>query len=240
MWLPHLQLTTQDCDVLQGDSAWLSDALINASQTLLKQQHPHFGGFQNTLLGQTFVFVPECTEFVQLLHGSNHWLCVSTVGYKESEINVLDSLYNTVPLKVKRQIAILMNSKTSTLKLNFINVAKQRGGSDCGLYAIANAAAVCAGLDTTTLQYEQNGMRHHLLQCLEAGVITPFPHQTVKQGKMVTSTEEIAVYCHCRQPERGRMIKCWKCNEWFHSKCIPPVHSSQWSRKKSWCCNSCI
>ena len=47
MWLPHLQLTTQDCVVLQGDSAWLSDTLINASQTLFKQQHPHFGGFQN-------------------------------------------------------------------------------------------------------------------------------------------------------------------------------------------------
>ena len=49
VWLQDLQLTTQDRDVLQSDSAWLSDVLINASQKVLKQQHPHFGGFQNTL-----------------------------------------------------------------------------------------------------------------------------------------------------------------------------------------------
>ena len=89
-----------------------------------------------------------------------------TAGCK---VNVLDSLYNTIPLEVKRQIAILMHSPTKTLKMNFLNVAKQQGGSDCGLYAIANAAAVCAGLDATTLQYEQSSMRHHLLRCLERG-----------------------------------------------------------------------
>ena len=240
VWLPDLQLTFRDRDVLQNDATWLGDVLVNASQKLLKQQHPHVGGFQNTLLGQNFSFAPENTEFVQVLHGANHWLCLSTAGCKEGEVNVLDSLFNTVPPKVKRQIAVLMRSPSRKLKMNFLSVAQQKGASDCGLYAIANAAAVCAGLDATTFKYKQKSMRQHLLQCLEAGFITPFPHQKVEKKKFILSTQEFDVYCHCREPERGRMIKCGKCSEWFHSKCIPSVQCAQWCRRKSWFCSTCV
>ena len=85
-WLPD---PFRDRDVLQEDATWLSDVLINASQNILKQQHPHVGGFQNTLLGPNFSFAPQSTEFVQVLHGASHWLCVSTAGCKEGEVNVL-------------------------------------------------------------------------------------------------------------------------------------------------------
>ena len=69
------------------------------------------------LFGQTFAFVPECTEFVQLVYNCNHGLCVSTVGCKKGEVNVL---YDTVPLKVKRQIVIL----TSLLLISCVNHLK--------------------------------------------------------------------------------------------------------------------
>ena len=139
-----------------------------------------------------------------MVHGASHWLCVSTAGCKEGEVNVLDSLYSTVPPKVKRQIAILVHSPTRKLKMNFLNVAQQQGGSECGLYAIA---AVRAGLDATTLQYEQKSMRRYLLQCLEAGFITSFPHQKVDRKNFISSTEDFDIYCHCREPERERMIQ---------------------------------
>ena len=114
MWLPDLGCSSGD--VRQEDATWLSDVLINAIQNILKQQHPHVGGFQTMLLGQNFSFAPQSTEFVQVLHGASHWLCVSTAGCKEGQVNVLDSLYSTVPPKVKRQIAILMHSPTRKLR----------------------------------------------------------------------------------------------------------------------------
>ena len=147
-------------------------------------------------------------------------------------MNILDSLYNSAPPKVKKQI--LMHSPSRKLKLYFLNAARQQGGSECGLYAIANAAAVCAGLDVTTLQYAQKSMRHHLMRCLEGGVIAPFPHQKVERKTAILKTEHVEVHCHCRQPERGRMIQCGQCSEWFHSKCISSVDRPQWRGKMMW------
>ena len=92
---------------------------------------------------------------------------------------MLDSLYNTLPSKVKRQIPLLVHTPTKT-SLIFLDVAQQRGSSDCGLYAISNAFDVGAGLDVTTLKYTQKNMHQHLLKCLEADVITPFPCQKMK------------------------------------------------------------
>ena len=77
----------------------------------------------------------------------------------------MDSLYSTVPTKVKWQIAVLTRTPSPQLKQIFSSVAQQRGGSDCGLYAVANAAAVCAGLDVMRLKYDQNKMRNHLMKC---------------------------------------------------------------------------
>ena len=239
LWLAHLGLSFSDRSSLQG-SAWLNDRQINASQTLLKNQYSYIGGLQNTLLGQNFSFVPETTEFVQVLHGAGHWLCVTTVGCKAGEVKVLDSLYSTVPTKVKRQIAVLTRTPSPQLKLIFVSVAQQRGGSDCGLYAIANAAAVCAGLDVTRLKYDQNKMRNHLMKCLEVGVMTLFPSMKRMEIDAVPhlQTEVVDLYCHCREPERGRMIQCKTCREWFHSQCVT-VLRSQWKKPKLWLCTVC-
>ena len=54
LWLANLGLSFRDQNNLHEDSAWLSDILINACQTLLKEQYPHVGGFQNTLFGKNF------------------------------------------------------------------------------------------------------------------------------------------------------------------------------------------
>jgi len=53
----------------------------------------------------------------------------------------------------------------------------QRGSVDCGVFAVAVATALANGNDPAALIFNQEKMRHHLLQCSEAGVLTAFPTQ---------------------------------------------------------------
>ena len=57
-----------------------------------------------------------------------------------------------------------------------MNNQKQQGFRDCGLFAIANATSLCFGDDPTFLEFEKNEMRQHMLDCIEKGQMTPFPH----------------------------------------------------------------
>jgi hypothetical protein len=52
VWLPGLGLTAKDKKTLQNNSK-LDDKVINAAQTVLKQQFPGISGWQDTILSQT-------------------------------------------------------------------------------------------------------------------------------------------------------------------------------------------
>jgi len=43
---------------------------------------------------------------------------------------------------VKHQIAALLATRSKTIKLSFVDVQKQSGGYDCGLFALAFATLV--------------------------------------------------------------------------------------------------
>ena len=49
-WIKGLHLYASDKQVLEQD-AELTDAIVNAAQSLLSTQFPHISGFQSTLLG---------------------------------------------------------------------------------------------------------------------------------------------------------------------------------------------
>ena len=140
-------------------------------------------GLQNTLLGCTLSFDVIKNEFVQVLHsGGNHWLTVSTIGCKPSVVKVYDSLFSELPTQTKEQICALLASKESAIELIYVNDRKQEHGCDCGLLALAFAAALCAGQYPNNLLFKKS-MRLHLLQCLEKEEVTPFPFKTVKRNR---------------------------------------------------------
>ena len=49
----------------------------------------------------------------------------------------------------------------------FFDLQKQPNLSDCGLFAIANAMAICNGQSAEVLKYDTKVMRKHLAGCLE-------------------------------------------------------------------------
>ena len=80
MWIPHLNLTLQDQKILHSSTSWLTDAVVNAAQELLKKENTAISGLQNVILGQVNAFNVEQGEFVQILHtGHSHWNVVSLI-----------------------------------------------------------------------------------------------------------------------------------------------------------------
>ena len=73
-------------------------------------------------------------------HFSYHCSSV-TAGH----IQVFDSMYDDVTTDTVNQICSIVRSKHSKIKIEIMDVCKQKGTNDCGVYAIANATALCAG-----------------------------------------------------------------------------------------------
>ena len=106
-----------------------------------------------------------------------------------------------------------------------------------GLYAIAYATSLCHGDD---VKYNSQEMRQHLMHCLEAGIITRFPSTHRTNGPPLAE-EDIPVYCYCRIRQKGNMIECSNCEEWFHLKYDHSVSRKNWKKPSySWLCRNCV
>ena len=219
-------LTLYDKSKIENPYEWLSDAIINAAQQLLKQQsNCKIGGFQNTNYGKGYRFQHEEGDFVQVLHVSkSHWITVSNIGCSVDTINVFDSAYAFIDMDGRKQISSIIKPKGDTLTLNFVNIQHQGNGSDCGLFALACATDIVHGRDPFLSYWDTKEMRSHLMKCMEAKQMTCFPlgkaHRIPLKNRF-KKTINITIHCICRMPYGNeRMVSCDVCHKWFHCKCM--------------------
>lgn len=236
-WIKELQLNEDDRQCILPNQ-WLNDKIINVAQKLLKRSHPEVNGLQKTYLGETLTYTIERGKFVQILHiNGNHWITISNVFSQRNEIiSVYDSFSSIdLPVKAKEQIAALICCPDKYFLLEFQSVSKQRGGSDCGLFSIAFATAICFKINPVAVDFKQEDLRGHLFMCLEDRKMVPFPSRK-KKIENCLSKVKISVYCECRQIEIGRMIMCDGCQEWYHQGC---VYIPKNAKKIKWYCHRC-
>ena len=62
---------------------------------------------------------------------------MSSMNYQQSTIKVYDSFHGYLPEDAKKLIADIMQSPCPKIEVQYIDVQKQKGQSDCGLFAIA-------------------------------------------------------------------------------------------------------
>ena len=91
-WIPDLNITVADRDILSSSCAWLTDSLINAAQILMKKENPLVSGLQNVNFGLTNNFDVQTGEFVQILHTGK----ATGTSYLQLEINIQKLMYSTV------------------------------------------------------------------------------------------------------------------------------------------------
>ena len=150
----------------------LSDLSMNFAQKLLKSQFPGVNGLQSTLLQYKPKASVPPKDQLQVIHSrGDHWIIASTVGCTSGEVLVCDSLYGTLDTATLDVIANLFHS--SIVKM--LECQKQKGGTDCGLFAIAYATAIAHGVDPTNMTLNQAAMRSHLIKCFEEENLSLFP-----------------------------------------------------------------
>ena len=215
------------------------DALSTKEECVLQN------GFQPSTRGQTYTFEIETDDFIQILHnGRGHWLTISTIGAKDdAEVCIYDSMYPSVSTIVKSQIAALLATKNKEIKMRFMDVQKQSGGYDCGVFAIAFATALAHGFNPGKYLFNQHVMWKHLLKCIEMANITMFPVLKTRRAEdRMKSEDAFEIYCTCRMPECPDvdMIQCCKCSEWFHVPfCVSVPRQAMDTTSTEWYCNDC-
>ena len=218
----------------------LTDMHINGACTLLREQYPEIGGNESTLYQQYDRALRQPTNAIQILHiHPNHWAVMSTLGCEENIIEYYDSLFNNVALSTKTTITKLLQPKESfTVRIK--NVAKQIGGTECGLYAIAYCVSLANGQDPSTFVYDQREMRGHLISCFENKKLTLFP--IAKKRRLTTTYTSIVIITVCpicKETDTGSlMVFCETCENWFHKECVPPFDEND--NEFNWMCPGCL
>ena len=102
-----------------------------------------------------------------------------------------------------KQLATILRCSAKCMYVRYVNVQRQSGISDCGIFAIAFAAALCMGIDPYTLNIDQKESRTHLLNCFEQKKMKAFPLTERPRritAKRVAVTKRVKLFCLCRMP----------------------------------------
>ena len=86
--------------------------------------------------------------------------------------------------------------------MKFVDVQKQSGLCDCGLFAVAFATCLSHGMQPESVTFKQQELRRHLYKCLENGRMQVFPVVKTRRGhSFVKSNDTVDIYCNCRMPD---------------------------------------
>ena len=224
-----------DKEILQNGH-WVNDRIILATFRVLKKDPRvrNLAGLQDVISATKHGYTNKenFERFVQIVNvRGNHWVALSNVKTTADRVFIYDSYVNlnrkkdaiSYPLNVE-QCACQLIKPVAFVNMYVANVQQQKGGNDCGLFSIANAVALCFGIDPTTLKINQHTLSRVLIDCLYDQDFSSFINQ-VSRPKNPPLQKYLfewvcRVHCHCTMPDDGQlMVSCRKCKRWFHSQC---------------------
>ena len=85
------------------------------------------------------------------------------------------------------------SNTSNPLSVYILPVDQQTNAVDCGIYAIANAVEFLHEDGNPEAIFKPEEMRSHLIQCLEAGEMTPFPKSQKRRKGRKAKTFELII-----------------------------------------------
>lgn len=198
-WLQYNELFSDDLGMSanpdESDKAviengeWLNHVILDAVQMLLHNQFPHLGRLYSS--GKHAYLRhpsrlpnsnhPRAIE-LQIHHcGRNerqHWnVSYALPTFDKDEVHVIDSMFQDISVYQKHSLLTAYAADDCEfLKVTILQSQEQQGGQDCGLFAAAYATEIAFGnKDPNFCMFDQPTMRSHLVSCLEAKKMSPFP-----------------------------------------------------------------
>ena len=138
----------------------------------------------------------------RIIHHIN-WLkvtCCTLPGH----VQIYNSIYENMDSDAVTQVCSIVRSKRKSVTLEIVNVQKQAGTTDCGLFSLAFTTALCYGECPSTKLFSQDSMRKHLEHCFQQS--SPFPFPAVERSRcdsVAYKSVRVNVFCHsqCQLPE---------------------------------------
>ena len=150
----------------------LNDRHINYAQRMLHSQFPDVEGLGHTLL-QKRRSTKKIQCGLQIIHDrGDHWIVAANIGSDDNTVQVYDSVYTLVEENTREVILNLFHLSDNPV-IEIAKMHKQRGAKECRLFAIAVATNILSGI--STLEFQEQQMRSHLLSCYQNNMITQFP-----------------------------------------------------------------
>ena len=167
------------------------------------------------------------------------YVIINNIGH----IQVFDSVHNNISSDTINQICSIVHSQKKSVTIEIMDVLKQRGSTDCGLFALAFATSLCHEELPSERKYIQGDLRAHLSSIFELNnpSVKPFPSSNRQKTptNIIKKKMIIAIFCYCRLPEEGNMIECCQCSEWYHEEC-EVVDQAVWENEETdWVCKKC-
>jgi hypothetical protein len=247
--LKALGLMNIDVTVIESGQC-LNDRVINAAQALLKEKFNMFNGLHDTVIvaaGHVTLSGESEVSFVQIFHDEphQHWLVATNVNCNRHELLIYCSSHLTPSSQCMSVITRFVKFQCHKITIHVMNVARQSGAKDCGLFAIAYAETLLRGMDPVNVVYRQGDMRSHLRTCLTYGDISAFPTVSLRTTRKRTIRSlEVELFCVCRasNAKNESMIQCDHCGNWFHPNCVGMQDSTfdaLLQTTQSFSCESC-
>ena len=161
-------------------------------------------------------------------NGKSHWLfscSAKKVRKGKAEVIVLDSLdSNTVSPSLQIQLSKLYGYSCNELVIKLPALQQKKTGLNCGLFAIAYMVEFSMGefnkFDEQFFcaqHFEESKIREHLITCLEANRMTPFPKTDIQTHKPKIYNLSIKLHPQsCGLPDIfDNMIQCDRCSKWY-------------------------
>ena len=158
-------------------SEWLDLIHIDSFQSLLASQFVDINGLCDPTIYSYGQYCDGIGRAVSIFINNptkNHWATITHHMDHDTYVwQIYDSLNTSIDYFKPFFKSIIPNE--TTVEVRIMNVQKQSGTNDCGLFALAFATSICNSLSPVTTNYFQEQMREHFNDCLESKSARLFP-----------------------------------------------------------------